>query len=138
MTLVTRVTVVTVVAVVAVVTVVTVRLGQHKYQVKPDISCEPPAPANPPLEIYKCVFCEKYYDNLEELSKHAYCHVAENLTPTDITCPVCGQQFYDPKMLNRHNELYSWECLSCGECLKFKKDECCNESCKGAEHRVLK
>ena len=48
-----------------------------------------------------------------------YCHVAENVNPTDITCQVCGHQFYDPKMLNRHNELYSWECLSCGECLKF-------------------
>ena len=111
---------------------------KHKYQIKPNISCEPPAPANPPMDIYECALCEKYYDNLEELVKHAYCHIAENNNPNETKCQVFGHQFYDPKMLNRHNELYSWECQSHGQCLKFKKDECCNKSCRGAEHRVLK
>ena len=54
---------------------------KHKDQVKPDIYYEPPAPENPPIEIYMCAFCEKNYDNLEELSKHAYCHNSENLNP---------------------------------------------------------
>ena len=58
---------------------------KHKDQIKPDISCEPTAPENLPMEIYKCALCEKYYDTLEELSKHAYCNIAENLNPTDTT-----------------------------------------------------
>ena len=61
---------------------------RHKDQIKPDKSCEPPAQANPPIEIYKCALCEKYYDNLEELTEHAHCHIAENLNPTDTTCQV--------------------------------------------------
>ena len=111
---------------------------KHKDQVKPDITCEPLAPANPSMEIYKCALCEKYYYNLEEWSKLAYCHIAENLNSTDKTCQVCGHQFYDPKMLNKQNELHSWQCLSCGECLKLRKDKCCKEPSKGTEHRVLK
>ena len=44
-------------------------------------------------KIYKCALCEKYYDNLEELTEYAYCHIAENLNPTDTTFQVWGHQF---------------------------------------------
>ena len=86
------------------------------------------------IQIYKWALCDNLYNNKEELERHE----DEHLNPTDTTCLVCDHQFYDQKILNRHNELYSWECLSRGECLKSKKDECCKESCRGAEHRVPK
>ena len=79
------------------------KMHKHKDQIKPDIFCEFPAPTNPPMEIQKCALCENIM--ITELSKHAYCHIAENLNPTDTTCQVCGHQCYDPKMLSRHNEL---------------------------------
>ena len=74
----------------------------------------------------------------EESNKELLRQILISANPTDTTCLVCCHKFYDPNMLNRHNVLYSWRCLSCGECLKFKEDECCKESCTGAEHRVPK
>ena len=86
------------------------------------------------IQIYKCALCNILYNNKEKLERHH----DEHLNPTDTTCLVCDHQFYDQQNLNGHNELYSWQCLSCGKWLKFKKDECCKESCRRAEHRVPK
>ena len=74
----------------------------------------------------------------EESNKELLRQILISANPTDTTCLVCCHEFYDPNMLSRHNVLYSWRCLSCGEFLKFKEYECCKESCTGAEHRVPK
>ena len=59
-------------------------------------------------------------------------------TLTDTTCTVCYKECYDIRTLERHNEFYSWQCLLCGKCLKFREDESCNESCTGAANKVTK
>ena len=41
------------------------------------------------------------------------------LEEEDLICTWCDKELYDHKTLNRHNELYSLDSLTCGECLRF-------------------
>jgi hypothetical protein len=62
----------------------------------------------------------------------------EELNPTDTTCLVCGKELYELSNLRRLNNIYTWQYFPCGECLKFKEDECCHIECIGADNRVPK
>ena len=75
-------------------------------------------------------------DLAEEVNENLLEALQERDVRTDTTCTDC--ELNDEIIIKGYIEMYMWFCADCGECFKYQEEECCNQFCSGAEHRVQK
>ncbi|XP_072035765.1 uncharacterized protein [Amphiura filiformis] len=91
---------------------------KEEKKVKKVKKTEPPAseasqPATIQIQVYKCMYCVKLFNNINHLVAHEKTHVRQH----HYECSTCGKTFQRPEGLTRHEGKHAggFQCYTCGK-----------------------
>ena len=84
-----------------------------KIQVEEEEEEHEQPPTTIQIQVYKCMYCVKLFNNINHLAEHEKTHMKEH----HYECSTCGKRFKRPEGLTRHEGKHAggFRCYTCGK-----------------------